>query len=742
MCISRTFVATALLVLALAVPGSAQTGRGAYVQGEVLVKFRPGVTGSARSDAHRQAGGTVLAESARTQIQRVLVPAGDESAAIDRYRRNPNVLYADPNYVRSLPVPLSHTPGSEVVPGDFQFDEQWALHNTGQLFYCLPWITDQELCFYVGTPDADIDAPEAWAKSIDGTNVRVAVIDSGVDYTHPDLAGNYAGGNDFTSADGDPMDDHGHGTHVAGTIAAAMNNLTGDPAAEEGVVGVAPRALILAYKVCAADGTCSDFAIVQAIAQAVADGAKVINMSLGDTVFSQSLDDAVQDAWNANVVIVAGAGNDGTTAPFYPAAFDNVIAVGAFDEDHRRATFSNYGTWVDLSAPGNVIFSTYPLAACGGLSSVPGDTGCYTWNSGTSMATPHVAGAAALVWSRGDVTTNSQVVAILLDSADPQGVDAVRLDSWTAHGGLNVHGAVSYGVTNLPPIADAGPDRTATDDDGDGVAQVLLDGTGSSDPDGSIAGYEWRDGSAVLGVNASESVWLSTGVHTITLEVTDDDGATGTDSAVVTVVAPNAAPVAANAAASTVVGTPVAVTLAATDDGTCELAFSIVQAPADGSLGAVAPQPCVPGTPNSDTAQVVYTPGATPGTYSFTYRAGDGSVESNIATVTVTVEAPEPPPPADLTVTGLTPNAVTQGAGAVTFVVSGTGFVDGAAVAFANGSGPTPRVLSVRWDSSTQLTVDVEIRSGGPRRDRRWDVQVKNPDGTTATGGGLLTITP
>jgi subtilisin family serine protease len=134
----------------------------------------------------------------------------------------------------------------------------------------------------------------------------VAVIDTGIDYTHPDRAANYAGGIDYVTPDGDPMDDHGHGTHVSGTIAAAMNNPTGDPAGDEGVVGVAPFARIRAYKVCDANGTCSDFAIQQAIVQAVADGAKVINMSLGGAERSQGLDDAVQFAWNAGLVIVAG----------------------------------------------------------------------------------------------------------------------------------------------------------------------------------------------------------------------------------------------------------------------------------------------------------------------------------------------------------------------------------------------------------------------------------------------------
>jgi hypothetical protein len=371
------------------------------------------------------------------------------------------------------------------------------------------------------------------------------VIDSGIDYTHPDLAPNYVGGYDFLSMDADPLDDHGHGTHVAGTIAAAIDNLTGDPGAEEGVAGVAPNAQILAYKVCGADGHCSDFAIAQAIDQAVIDGARVINMSLGGPDFSQAMYDAVQAAWAAGVVIVAGAGNDGTTTAFYPAAFDNVVSVGAFDEDHRRAPFSNYGTWVDISAPGNVIMSSYPMSACGG-SGVPGDSGCYTWLSGTSMASPHVAGAAALIWSRGDVTSNAQVVDILLGSADPQGVDPVRLDSWTVHGGLNLHNALTLGGgANLRPVADAGSDQTIADIDGDGVELVSLNGIGSSDADGTVVSYEWREGNTVVSLIAAPQIWLPVGAHTLTLHVTDDDGDIGTDDVVITIdPAPNVAPVA------------------------------------------------------------------------------------------------------------------------------------------------------------------------------------------------------
>ena len=744
--LSKALVTLLLLLLAFDARPSAQTPRrGRFVAGEILVKFRPGANASAKADAHRQGGGSLLNEIARTGVQRVAVPAGSEAAAIARYRQNPNVLYSEPNFIRSVPAPNALAPAAPVVPGDHHFKEQWALHNTGQEFYCIPWIGG-DLCFYVGTPDADIDAPEAWAIST-GNPIGVAVIDTGIDYTHPDLAANYAGGYDFFNLDDDPMDDHGHGTHVSGTIAAAMDNLTGDPATPEGVVGVAPHARLYAYKVCGADGTCNDFAIEQAIARAIADGAKVINMSMGATDVSQTLSASVQDAWNAGLVIVAAAGNDGLENElFYPAAFANVISVAAFDEDHGRASFSNFGSWVDIAAPGNVIMSTYPMAACD-PSAVPGDTGCYTWLSGTSMASPHVAGAAALVWSRGDVTTNQQVVSLLLRSADPNGVGSVHLNTWTIHGGLNVANALTLGLTNAHPVADAGADQTVTDNDANGVELISLNGGASSDPDGTIVSYEWREGSTVIGFGATQSTWLPVGAHTVTLIVTDDAGDTGSDTVVVTVKPFNRPPTAWDASASTVVGTPIAITLNAVDVETCDLTFAVVQTPAGGTLGAIGDQACVPGNPNADTAQVTYTPPNAAGVYAFMFKANDGTADSNFATVTITVAAPPPPPPppppAPLSVTAISPNVVSQTAGTTPFIITGTSFAAGASVAFVNGTGgKAPRVVSVTRNSSTQLTATVEIRSGGPRKNQTWDVRVTNPDGSTAVGARLLTITP
>ena len=137
---------------------------------------------------------------------------------------------------------------------------------------------------------------------------------------------------------------------------------------------------------------------------------------------------------------------------------------------------------------------------------------------------------------------------ILLNSADGKGVAAERLDSWTIHGGLNLHDAISYGLTNLPPLADAGSDQTVPDNDRDGTELVTLDGSASSDRDGSIVSYEWREGNTPIATGATPAVWLSVGTHTLTLEVTDDDGDSATDSVVVAVNPANQVAVTASAA--------------------------------------------------------------------------------------------------------------------------------------------------------------------------------------------------
>ena len=725
-------VCLAVAVLGVVGGASAQPARGRSVAGQLVVTFAPGANANEKADAHRIAQGRVMGEIAARGIALVEVTAGDEVAAAARYRRHPNVRSAEPNYIRHVPEPAAHDAGA-VVPRDHYFGQQWGFHNTGQEFYCLAWVFGN-LCFFIGTPDADIDAPEAWAITTGSPAVTVAVIDTGIDYTHPDLASHYAGGYDFVHSTFDPLDDHGHGTHVAGTIAASLENLTGSPGAAEGVVGVAPQARLLAYKVCAADGTCSDFAVIQAIARAVADGARVINMSLGDTQYSQALADAVQDAWNAGVVIVAGAGNDGTTTPFYPAALDNVVAVGAFDEDHRRASFSNYGTWVDIAAPGNYVLSTYPASKCV-EAGMPGDTGCYAWLSGTSMATPHVAGAAALLWSRGDVTSHTQVVDFLMRGADPAGVSSVRLDSWTVHGGLNVHDALSDGLMTGRPVANAGADQTLKDVDGDGAELVSLDGGASSDANGTIVAFEWREGAAILGSSAQLTVPLAVGAHTLTLEVTDNDGLAAEDTVTVVVEASTLVMVAASAPEAREAG-PQAGVFTVTRDGDTSAPL-VVQYVVSGSAIAGTDYQPLPGT-------VSFAAGAATATITVvpiddellesheqvvvTLTDGTGYGVGPAGTASVSIVSDDLPPdlavgsasaPAvsgantDLVVTDTTKNQGTGVAGAsmTGFYLSSNSSFDASDVFL--GSRPAPRLLPAETDTaSTTLRIPASTVTG------------------------------
>jgi subtilisin family serine protease len=239
-----------------------------------------------------------------------------------------------------------------------------------------------------------IHANEAWASCLLGSpDVVVAVVDSGVDLTNPDLVANLAPGDNFVEPGSPPADDIGHGTHVAGIIGASLNGL--------GVVGVAPQVKILPVRVMnAGSGTTS--AIAAGIRWA-ADRAQIINLSLGGPTISKTLQAAIDYAIQTKGrLVVAAAGNDGDTGnqTEYPAAYPGVVAVGAVDGTGQHASFSNTGSYVMFSAPGVNITSTF-LA------------GQYAALSGTSMASPHVAGLAGLIWSAHPAYTADQVIAAM-----------------------------------------------------------------------------------------------------------------------------------------------------------------------------------------------------------------------------------------------------------------------------------------------------------------------------------------
>jgi subtilisin family serine protease len=263
--------------------------------------------------------------------------------------------------------------------------------------------------------------------------VKVAIIDSGNDYTHPDLSANYAGGYDFVNIDDDPFDDNGHGTHVAGIVAAVDNDI--------GVVGVAPEAWLYALKVLGASGSGRYSDVVAALQWAVKNGMEITNNSYGSSTnpgitVAQAFD-------NAGLLHVAAAGNSGNIKGtgdnvIYPARYASVIAVAATDKTDKRASFSSTGTAVELAAPGVSINSTVP----GG--------GYASW-SGTSMASPHVAGTAALVVARGVTDSNNngrindEVRQILNATADDLGITG--RDTWYGFGLVNAPSTVNV----LPP---------------------------------------------------------------------------------------------------------------------------------------------------------------------------------------------------------------------------------------------------------------------------------------------------
>jgi len=285
-----------------------------------------------------------------------------------------------------------------------------------------------------------INAGDVQTNGNTGAGVKVAVIDSGVDYTHPELAGAYAGGWDFVNNDANPMDDNGHGTHVAGTIVAAKDG--------SGVVGVAPGAKVYALKVLNASGSGSFSNIIAALQWATDNGIQVTNNSYGSGTNPGSIVEAAfNNADAVGVLNIAAAGNSGTCAAKgntveYPAAYASVVAVAATDQNNARPCFSSSGPAVEISAPGVNINST-KLG------------GGYTLMSGTSMATPHVVGAAALVLAANPADANSngrvndEVRSILNSTATDLGV--AGRDSLYGYGLVNALAAVAAVSSVTPP---------------------------------------------------------------------------------------------------------------------------------------------------------------------------------------------------------------------------------------------------------------------------------------------------
>ncbi|MDJ0669816.1 MAG: S8 family serine peptidase, partial [Microcystis sp. M53598_WE2] len=415
-----------------------------HAPNQLIVKFKQGIAsaqvaqfqslfGAVRTQTIKLTGAQVWKLSGSLSVEKILA----------QYRSNPIFEYIEPDYIRTVGA---FTPEA-TFPNYPSFNQLWGLHNTGQ---------------NGGTPDADIDAPEAWDIQTGNPNLVIGVIDTGVDYNHQDLVGNIwtnpgeiandgidndgngyiddIRGWDFAYNDNNPSDVYGHGTHVSGTIAGKGNNGVG-------VTGVAWNAKIMPLKFLNDQGSGSTSNAILAINYATAKGVKLTNNSWGGGGFSQALYDAINAAGQAGALFIAAAGNNGNNNdanPFYPASYNlaNLISVAATNRNDQLVTFANTGGWwgsnygltsVDLGAPGSDIYSTTP-------------NNNYATYSGTSMASPHVTGAAALLWSQNPTWTAQQVKNTLMNTGDPLASLAGKTVSGKR---LNVFNALG---ANLPSV--------------------------------------------------------------------------------------------------------------------------------------------------------------------------------------------------------------------------------------------------------------------------------------------------
>ncbi len=325
---------------------------------EIIIGTNSTASSQVLSEIVGKAGGqitdTIKMDSASAMV--VTVPVAIASGFVSQVRSSGASQYVEPNgryYVDS-------------TPNDQYYSLQWGLQK--------------------------MSVDYAWNTTAGDDALLVAVIDTGIDYNHPDLIANYVPkGYDFVNNDNDPKDDVGHGTHCAGIIAASINNSIG-------VAGVA-QVKIMAEKGLGINGGSYD-ALAKCIINATDAGADILSNSWGGYGYSQLVSDAVEYATAHGALVIAAAGNENTSQPMYPGAYEGVIAVAATNTTDTRASFSNFGSWVDISAPGVNIYSTMPTYNVDFNNDPRYLPMNYSYMSGTSMACPNAAGVAALIWSQ------------------------------------------------------------------------------------------------------------------------------------------------------------------------------------------------------------------------------------------------------------------------------------------------------------------------------------------------------
>lgn len=356
-----------------------------YKPDKIAVKYKSSSTETSFKKKFKQYNTSEIKKYQRSNVSVLQVPKGKNvEQYINELINDPDVAYIQPVYQYKR----------KTAPNDVYYGNQWYLNK--------------------------IQALNAWDIS-KGTSIKVAVIDGAVDITHEDLSSNIAG--TYSTVTGVTGYDE-HATHVAGIIAGTINN-------SKGIAGIAPLAKILSINVFYGDYT-DDLEVAEGIRYAADNGARIINMSLGGPGESYALEEAVNYAYSKGAVLVAAAGNENTLLPSYPAAYENVISVSATNQSDIITDFSNYGDTIDIAAPGENIYST-----------ITGNN--YAYMAGTSMASPVVAGVAALILAKNPSLTNLQVRNILLNSAVDIGNDG--RDNYYGYGRVDAYRALS---TNLP----------------------------------------------------------------------------------------------------------------------------------------------------------------------------------------------------------------------------------------------------------------------------------------------------
>jgi thermitase len=368
-------------------------GRPPHVAGELIVSFAPGVDGGQKDAALERVGGRTAKGFPELQARLVSFPE------IKNQRAQENREQA----LARVKETLERLPIVEVV--DYNFLRRTSLTPNDPYFRGIPQYGLIKPGF-----------PKAWDR-VRGKSIRVAVIDSGIQAGHPEFRGRIAVQRDFVNNDATAEDSSGHGTHVAGTIGAGTGNGTG-------VASGAFASSLVIGKFIGSDGSGTVADEIDALVWAVNNGSHVINMSFGGRGYVQAEQDALTYAANRGVVTVGAAGNSNSNIEEYPAAYPNVVAVAATDSSDQRASFSNFGSWVDISAPGVRIVSTVP--------------GGYGYKSGTSMSTPHVSSLAALLRNQGRSRDN--IISRMQGTAVDLG--AAGKDPYYGHGRIDAAKAI------------------------------------------------------------------------------------------------------------------------------------------------------------------------------------------------------------------------------------------------------------------------------------------------------------